>query len=52
MQSEETYGEKNERNQTSWLQDLKNGVQELPDDDQNQPKTSDDAKQSGKDITE
>jgi TPR repeat protein len=39
-------------NQPSWLQDLKNGVQELPDDDQNQPKTSDDAKQSGKDTTE
>jgi TPR repeat protein len=38
--------------QPSWLQDLKNGVQELPADDQSQPKTSDDAKQSGKDTTE
>jgi TPR repeat protein len=38
--------------QPSWLQDLKNGVQEMPADDLNQPKTSDDAKQSGKDTTE
>jgi hypothetical protein len=31
---------------------IKNGVQEMPTDDLNQPKTSDDAKQSGKDTTE
>jgi hypothetical protein len=52
MQSVETDGEKNERDQPSWLQDLKNGVQEMPADDLNQPKTSDDANQSGKDTTE
>ena len=39
-------------NQPSWLQDLKKGIQEMPDDNLEAPKTSDDAKQVDKDNKE
>ena len=38
--------------QPSWLQNLKTSLQDGPDENQNQPKTSDDANQSGKDFKE
>ena len=38
--------------QPSWLQNLKSSLQDVPAEDQNQPKTSDDANQSGKDFKE